>query len=83
MQYCVGLKDFTNTPAMDPSLLVHIRKRIDLSVFEKLTDELICKDMNISTKSSKEDEKDSEEDGYDDSTPGTKSNESISNQGKL
>lgn len=83
MQYFVGLKDFTNTPVMDPSLLVHIRKRIDLSVFEKLTDELVRKDLNISAKNSKEDENEIEDDNNDDSTPGTQINEQIPNKGKL
>lgn len=32
---------------MDPSHLVHIRKRIDLSVFEKLTDELIREGLKL------------------------------------
>jgi transposase, IS5 family len=41
MQYILGLKGFTRKPVFDPSLLVYIRKRIDLSVFESLTEELI------------------------------------------
>ena len=59
MQYFLGLKGFTQKPVFDPSLLVYIRKRIDLNVFESLTDELIRKDLNIKsnpTKDSNDDE---------------------------
>lgn len=47
MQYFLGLKGFTQKPVFDLSLLVHIRKCIDLNVFESLTDELIRKGLNI------------------------------------
>jgi len=47
MQYFLGLKGFTQKPVFDPSLLVYIRKRIDLNVFESLTEELIRKGLNI------------------------------------
>jgi hypothetical protein len=59
MQYFLGLKGFTENPVFDPSLLVHIRKRIDLNVFESLTDELIRKGLKIKQtpeKESKDDE---------------------------
>jgi len=38
MQYFLGLEAFTYEQVMTPSLLVSIRKRIDLDVFESLTD---------------------------------------------
>lgn len=47
IQYFLGLKGFTQKPVFDPSLLVYIRKRIDLNVFESLTDELIRKGLKI------------------------------------
>ena len=38
MQYFLGLKGFIHKSVFDPSLLVYIRKRIDLNVFESLSD---------------------------------------------
>jgi len=75
MQYFLGLKGFTQKRVFDPSLLVHIRKRIDLNVFESLTDELIRKGLNIKQVS----EKETKDDDNDEHTPagGTK------NKGKL
>lgn len=74
-QYFLGLKGFTQKPVFDPSLLVHIRKRIDLNVFESLTDELIRKGLKIKQAPAKE----SKDDDEDEPTPsgGTK------NKGKL
>lgn len=74
-QYFLGLKGFTQKPVFDPSLLVHIRKRIDLNVFESLTDELIRKGLNIKQAPAKE----SKDDDENEPTPsgGTK------NKGKL
>lgn len=65
MQYFIGLKGFTKKPVFDPSLLVYIRKRIDLNVFESLTDELIRKGLKINPAPAKE-SKDGDKDG---STP--------------
>ena len=75
MQYFLGLKGFTQKPVFDPSLLVYIRKRIDLNVFESLSDELIRKGLKIKQAPVKE----SKEDDDDEPTPsgGTK------NKGKL
>ena len=64
MQYFLGLKGFTQKPVFDPSLLVYIRKRIDLNVFESLTDELIRKGLKIKQAPAKE-----TKDDDDDSTP--------------
>jgi len=65
MQYFLGLKGFTQKPVFDPSLLVYIRKRIDLNVFESLTDELIRKGLNTKQAPAKE-----TKDDDDDPTPG-------------
>lgn len=62
MQYFLGLKGFTQKPVFDPSLLVYIRKRIDLNVFESLTDELIRKGLNIN-QPAEEKPKDGDDDG--------------------
>ncbi|QRX64127.1 transposase [Dysgonomonadaceae bacterium zrk40] len=47
MQYFLGLETFTYEQVMTPSLLVSIRKRIDLDVFESLTDDLIRKGLKL------------------------------------
>jgi hypothetical protein len=47
MQYFLGLEAFTYEQVMTPSLLVSIRKRIDLDVFESLTDDLIRKGLKL------------------------------------
>jgi len=49
MQYFLGLEAFTHEQVMTPSLLVSIRKRIDLDVFESLTDDLIRKGLKLKT----------------------------------
>ncbi len=74
-QYFLGLKGFTQKPVFDPSLLVHIRKRIDLNVFESLTDELIRKGLKIEQAPAKESKDDDEDEPT--SSGGTK------NKGKL
>ncbi|SEA50551.1 Transposase domain, partial [Porphyromonadaceae bacterium KH3R12] len=47
MQYFLGLEAFTYEQVMTPSLPVSIRKRIDLDVFESLTDDLIRKGLKL------------------------------------
>jgi hypothetical protein len=47
MQYFLGLEAFTHEQVMTPSLLVSIRKRIDLDVFESLTDDLIRRGLKL------------------------------------
>lgn len=73
MQYFLGLEAFTYEQVMTPSLLVSIRKRIDLDVFESLTDDLIRKGLKLKagTKQEKADTvtKDEEEDNDDDPDP--------------
>ncbi len=72
-QYFLGLEAFTYEQVMTPSLLVSIRKRIDLDVFESLTDDLIRKGLKLKagTKQEKADTvtKDEEEDNDDDPDP--------------
>ena len=76
IQYFLGLTAFTSKPVMDPSLLVYIRKRIDLKVFETLTDELIRQGLKIQDKQPLEPEREDEQ-GEDED------NEKPKNQGKL
>jgi IS5 family transposase len=78
MQYFLGLESFTYEQVMMPSLLVSIRKRIDLDVFESLTDDLIRKGLKLKS-AVKPEEGDTnakdEDDNDDDPHPG--------NSGKL
>ena len=66
MQYFLGLEAFTYEQVMTPSLLVSIRKRIDLDVFESLTNDLIRKGLKLKAGAKPEDVsneiKDDEED---------------------
>ncbi|WP_436418106.1 transposase [Petrimonas sulfuriphila] len=77
MQYFLGLEAFTYEQVMTPSLLVSIRKRIDLDVFESLTDDLIRKGLKLKAgekpeevDTDKKDEDDNDDDP--DSHPGNK-----------
>lgn len=55
MQYFLGLEAFTYEQVMTPSLLVSIRKRIDLDVFESLTDDLLRKGLKLKVGTKPED----------------------------
>lgn len=76
MQYFLGLEAFTHEPVMTPSLLVSIRKRIDLDVFESLTDDLIKKGLKLKTGSKPDDDgmdvKDEEDNDRESPHPGNK-----------
>ena len=76
MQYFLGLEAFTYEQVMTPSLLVSIRKRIDLDVFESLTDNLITKGLKLKTGVKPEevvsDTKDDDNDDDPDPHPGNK-----------
>ena len=67
MQYFLGLETFTYEQVMTPSLLVSIKKRIDLDVFESLTDDLIRKGLKLKPGSKPDDAgmevKDEDDDG--------------------
>ncbi|MCE5178570.1 MAG: IS5 family transposase [Porphyromonadaceae bacterium] len=72
LQYFLGLEDFTNEQVMTPSLLVSIRKRIDLDVFESLTDDLIRKGLKLKAGAKPEEvdtDKKDEDDNDDDPDP--------------
>ena len=85
MQYFLGLTAFTSKPVMDPSLLVYIRKRIDLKVFETLTDELIRKGLNLQDNKPvvPEQDEDEDQDNESDDSRVCDDNEKSSNKGKL
>ena len=80
MRYFLGLEVFTYEQVMTPSLLVSNRKRIDLDVFESLTDDLIRNGLKLKagaipgevSTEVKDDEND--DDDNPDPIPGTKGN---------
>ena len=80
IQYFLGLEAFTYEKVMTPSLLVFIRKRINLYVFESLTDDLIRKGLKLKAGAKPDDVstevKDDENDDDDnpDPHPGNKGN---------
>src|SRR5690554_8052057 len=73
MQYFLGLEAFTSEQVMTPSLLVSITKRIDLDVFESLTDDLIRKGLKLKAGANQEvvdkEPTDEEDDNDDDPDP--------------
>ena len=73
MQYFVGFKKFKKEPAFDPSLFVHLRKRLGVEAFEEMTKEII----SISERQKKEKKK--EKNGK----KGKKDEEGKKNKGKL
>ena len=68
MQYFLGLRAFTYEQVMTPSLLVSIRKQIDLDVFESLTDDLIRKGLKVKS-GAKPEEVDTDTDNDNDDDP--------------
>jgi hypothetical protein len=69
-QYFLGLEAFTYEQVMTPSLLVSIRKRIDLDVFESLTDDLIRKGLKLKAGANQEEvDKDTKDEEDDDPDP--------------
>jgi IS5 family transposase len=69
-QYFLGLEAFTYEQVMTPSLLVSIRKRIDLDVFESLTDDLIRKGLKLKTGAKPEDVSNEIKDDDEEDDPG-------------
>jgi len=66
MQYFVGLSEFSNIPIFDPSLFVHIRKRLGVDSINKIT-ELLMHTQKENT-CGEDEESESENDDKGDST---------------
>lgn len=49
MQYFLGFDHFSSDAIFDPSLFVHIRKRLGDDDFDKMNQIIICKALNINT----------------------------------
>lgn len=83
MQYFLGLKGFTDKPVFDASLLVYIRKRVDLSVFESLTDTLIKRGLKITSTGADSETKNSQENPDSEDGPTHPTSAGSNNKGKL
>jgi hypothetical protein len=83
MQYFLGLKGFTDQPVFAPSLLVAIRKRIGLDIFDKLTVNLIKETEEATSKGKKKVTKKKDPPDIDPSDSSGSSGSSSPNQGKL
>lgn len=62
MQYFLGFDHFSFNPVFDPSLFVHIRKRLSLVDFDEMNAMLISKALNISEQEDKSDNQDGDGD---------------------
>lgn len=76
MQFFLGFDHFSSEPVFDPSLFVHIRKRLGNADFDKMNQVIIAKALNLETES---DAKDTDEDD----TPDSKITDEQKNKGKL
>jgi hypothetical protein len=76
MQFFLGFDHFSSEPVFDPSLFVHIRKRLGNADFDKMNQVIIAKALNSSTKS---DGKDIDKND----SPDSKITDEQKNKGKL
>lgn len=76
MQFFLGFDHFSSEPVFDPSLFVHIRKRLGNADFDKMNRIIIAKALNLSTKN---DDKDIDEND----SPDSKISDEPKNKGKL
>ena len=83
MQFFLGFDHFSSSPIFDPSLFVHIRKRLGNDSFDKMNEIIIAKALNISNKEDFSN-KDSLSDSNDnDNDTNQKNTEVPKNRGKL
>lgn len=86
MQYFLGLTEFTFEPVFDPSLFVHIRKRLNNSLLDEMNQIIITEALNLDKqkeKSSDENKEDNDTPPTDCNTTPTEQNTSSPNKGKL
>ena len=62
MQYFLGFDHFSSKPVFDPSLFVHIRKRLGCDDFDKMNQIIINKALNINNQEAKKDAKNDDSD---------------------
>ena len=80
MQFFLGFDHFSSEPIFDPSLFVHIRKRLGNDAFDKMNQIIISKALNLEVKQ-KEDSVKKEEEGSDNDNENPSGK--IKNKGKL
>jgi hypothetical protein len=80
MQFFLGFDHFSSEPVFDPSLFVHIRKRLGNEDFDKMNQAIIAKALNLNEKDKvKKNRKNTDEDNFSD----TDSCQGSTNKGKL
>lgn len=80
MQFFLGFDHFSSEPVFDPSLFVHIRKRLGNEDFDKMNQAIIAKALNLNEKDKvKKNRKNTDEDNFSD----TDSSQGSTNKGKL
>lgn len=80
MQFFLGFDHFSSEPVFDPSLFVHIRKRLGNEDFNKMNQAIIAKALNLNEKDKvKKNRKNTDEDNFSD----TDSSQGSTNKGKL
>lgn len=80
MQFFLGFDHFSSKAVFDPSLFVHIRKRLSNEDFDKMNQLLISKALNINTEKQTENQK---EDSSDKDSSDGDFNRAAKNKGKL
>lgn len=63
MQFFLGFDHFSSEPVFDPSLFVHIRKRLGNEDFDRMNQVIIAKALNLSSQKENSDYKDNDKDG--------------------
>lgn len=63
MQFFLGFDHFSSEPVFDPSLFVHIRKRLGNEDFDRMNQVIIAKALNLSPQKENSDYKDNDKDG--------------------
>ena len=80
MQFFLGFDHFSSEPVFDPSLFVHIRKRLGNEDFVKMNQAIIAKALNLNEKDKvKKNRKNIDEDNF----SNTDSSQGSTNKGKL
>ena len=83
MQYFLGLDHFSSKPVFDPSLFVHIRKRLGSAAFDEMNQIIISKALNINEVQECKSSKSNLDNDENDSGFGQKRDTKIKNKGKL
>jgi len=80
MQFFLGFDHFSSEPVFDPSLFVHIRKRLGNEDFDRMNQIIIAKALNLNPQKENSDFKDNDKDNNKD---GENTSDKPKNKGKL